>query len=257
MANPFATKAMAAGYARRRPPVHRRVVEMAASGRGWRLPFWRAVDVGCGAGVSTKALAGMAEEVIGVEPAAGMLRGSGAVAPEAWFVAGAAEMLPLADGSCALMTAAGSLNYVDLAAFFPEARRVLTPEGTLLVYDFSPGRRFREVGGLQEWFEEFQRRYPPPVAEARALDPEILGGLAAGFELEAAERFELGVTLSRDFYVGYMMTETNVAAAMRAGAAEAEIEGWCRETLEPVWGETEREVVFAGYWACLKLAGGC
>jgi hypothetical protein len=89
------------------------------------------------------------------------------------------------------------------------------------------------------------------------LDPEILGGLAAGFELEAAERFELGVTLSRDFYVGYMMTETNVAAAMRAGAAEAEIEGWCRETLDPVWGEREREVVFAGYWACLKPAGGC
>jgi ubiquinone/menaquinone biosynthesis C-methylase UbiE len=139
--------------------VHRKVVELAARARGWQLPFRRAVDVGCGAGVSTKALTGMAAAVIGVEPAAGMLRGSGAVAPGAWFVAGAAERLPLAGGSCELMTAAGSLNYVDLEAFFPEALRVLTPEGTLLVYDFSPGRRFREGGGLQAWFEEFQRRY--------------------------------------------------------------------------------------------------
>ena len=257
MANPFATAAMAAGYARRRPPVHRRVVEMAARERGWRLPFRRAVDVGCGAGVSTKALEGMAEVVVGVEPAARMLRGSGAVAPGSWFVAGAAEELPLANGSCDLMTAAGSLNYVDLEAFFPEARRVLGPEGVLLVYDFSPGRRFREGSGLEDWFGEFQRRYPPPVAEARVLDPEVLGGLAAGFEVAGSERFEVGVALSREFYEGYMMTETNVAAALRAGVAEEEIEGWCRRSVAAIWPEGEREVMFAGYWACLRPAGGC
>jgi SAM-dependent methyltransferase len=257
MQNPFATEAMAAGYARRRPPVHRRVVEMAARERGWRLPFRRAVDVGCGAGISTKALEGMAEVVVGVEAAAGMLRGSGTVAPGAWFVAGAAEKLPLADGSFELMTAAGSLNYVDLDAFFPEARRVLGPEGALLVYDFSPGRRFRDGSGLEEWFGEFQWRYPPPAAEARVLDPEILGELAAGFEVEGAARFVLPVALSREFYEGYMMTETNVAAALRAGVAEEEIRGWCRRSLAPVWPDGEREVVFTGYWVCLKPAAGC
>src|SRR5215471_6194461 len=140
MANPFNTEEMAAGYAISRPPVHPRVIELATLQLGRTEPFQLALDIGCGAGLSTKALHGFANHCIGLEPVASMLPRAAKTAPFADWVVGAAEALPLRDGSVDWITAAGSLNYVNLARFFPEAARVLSRDGILLVYDFSPGR---------------------------------------------------------------------------------------------------------------------
>jgi hypothetical protein len=53
-------------------------------------------------------------------------------------------------------------------------------------------------------------------------------------------------------YAAYMMTETNVAKAIRDGIPHREILEWLRETLAPVFEEPEREVVFRGYYACME-----
>ena len=254
MENPFGTDGMAAGYAASRPAVHPRVIEQVYEHLRRREPFRRALDVGCGAGLSTKALAGFAHTRIGLEPAAAMLQWAPAVAPSADFVVGAAEAIPLCRHAVDLITAAGSLNYADLDRFFPEAARVLMPAGVLVVYDFSPGRTFRNAPGLDDWFARFCRRYPPPAHEARQLSPEILAQLASGFRPHVHRDFEIALTLTRDFYIDYMMTETNVAAAVRRGASPSEIRSWCAETLAPVWPGSEREVLFRGYYACLTAA---
>src|SRR5438270_12439655 len=115
----FGTENMALGYATSRPPVHPRVIELARQSLGWSQLAARALDVGCGAGLSTKALAALAQECIGIEPAEAMLKWSAIVAPEADFVAGTAEAIPICDRSLDLLTAAGSLNYVNLDLFFP------------------------------------------------------------------------------------------------------------------------------------------
>ena len=73
MANPFGTDDMAAGYATSRPAVHLRVMEQVCGQLGRRVPFQRALDVGCGAGMSTRALAGFARDCIGLEPADSIL----------------------------------------------------------------------------------------------------------------------------------------------------------------------------------------
>ncbi len=173
------------------------------------------------------------------------------VAPDAFFVAGKAEALPLRSGSVDLMTAAGALNYADLDLFFPEALRVLSPDGMLLVYDFSEGRRFRNESSLDAWYSEFQRRYPPPLHEGQAISPETLRSCHPGFRLTAHEYFEIGLTLKPDFYIDYVMTETNVANAIRHGVAESEIRNWCAATLQRVFKGEAHEVLFAGYIAYL------
>ena len=249
--NPFATDEMAAGYAAFRPPVHPRVMERVRASLARPLPCARALDVGCGAGVSTKALAGFARTSIGLEPAERMLKWARSAAKFATFVAGRAEAIPMLARSIDLMTAAGSLNYVDLDHFFPEAARVLAPEGVLVVYDFSAGSSFRGSTALDEWFEEFSRRYPAPPGEGRSLSPEILAELDSGFRLQSREHFEIGLTLTPGFYLDYILTETNVAAAIRSGMARREIRSWCAETLEPVWRRAEHEVIFRGYFACM------
>ena len=63
-----------------------------------------------------------------------------------------------------------------------------------------------------------------------------------------ADSFEIGIPLSRDFYLNYMLTETNVAAALRRGVSRAEIKDWCAETLAQLWPDTMRTVLFGGYF---------
>jgi SAM-dependent methyltransferase len=242
MTSSFEQAGMAAGYARFRPPVHRKILERAlAPGR----VFHAALDVGCGAGVSTQALAGFADLVIGMEPIAGMLL------KQPGFFAGAAEALPFAPNSIDLLTAAGSLNYADLNLFFPEAARVLPTGGLLVVYDFEPGRSFRDSLSLDDWFRVFIERYPWPPREARDLNPRILRDLATGFRLENQESFEIAIRLAREFYLEYMLTETNVAFALRRGTPREEIRSWCARTLDAFWKAGSREILFRGYYACL------
>ena len=209
--NPFGTDDMAAGYATSRPPVHPRVLEQAYRQLGRSQPFERALDVGCGAGVSTKALAGFAKSCIGLEPAEAMLKWGSTIAPSADFVVGTAEAIPLCDRSVDLITAAGSLNYANLDLFFPEAARVLAPQGVLLVYDFSPGKSLKSSTKLDEWFSSFHGRYPPPAYEARELSAKILAEMNSGFRVHCQEQFEIGVRLTPEFHPNYVMTETNVA----------------------------------------------
>src|SRR4051794_11312480 len=123
MPNLFASPAMAAGYASSRPPVHAKVVELIRAACGSRS-FDRALDVGCGAGLSALALAEVARIRVGLEPAVSMLAHAGAVAPGAAFVGGSADSLPFAAGSFDLIAAAGSLNYTRVDRFFAEASRV-------------------------------------------------------------------------------------------------------------------------------------
>ena len=250
MVNPFGTDEMAAGYATSRPPVHEHVIRRACRKLERTAPFSRALDVGCGAGVSTRAIDGFAAHAIGLEPAAAMLPRAAHVAPSSEFIAGAAEALPFRDHAFDVITAAGSLNYVDLDRFFPEAARVLGPHGVLVIYDFSPGRIFREAPGLDEWFTCFHRRYPPPLNEGIDLNPAMLAARCRHLRLKCSEPFEIGLRLSPGFYLDYVLTETNVADAVRRGIPPSEIRRWCASTLAPVWQGSEHEVIFRGYFAC-------
>jgi ubiquinone/menaquinone biosynthesis C-methylase UbiE len=195
--------------------------------------------------LSTRALLALADHCIGLDAAEPMLHAAAALVPGAAFLAAHAEAIPLVGGSVGLITAAGSLNYTDVPRFFEEASRVLTPEGLVLAYDFSPGQ-FSET-----WFRNFIARYPWPPNDALELSPERLAAMSPGFRLRGGQTFEITLSLTRDFYQEYMMTETNVAFARRNGVPEAEIRSWCSATLAAEWGEHPRDVLFRGYYACL------
>jgi SAM-dependent methyltransferase len=249
MGNPFGTKEMAEGYATKRPAVHGRFLQAV-----WPYvpkPALRAVDVGCGAGLSTRPLRGFVRHCIGLEPAQAMLPWARQVAPNCDFVAGAAEALPFPAACVDLITAAGSLNYVDLDRFFAETKRVLTQEGVLAIYDFSTARQFRGHAGLPEWFAHFEQRYPWPPSEGRVLDREVLTRWGSGLRVVHQE-LHVGEILTRKAYVEYLLTETNVAYAVRRGTTLEEVRAWCHETLKPIWRTRERELVFTGYVVCMK-----
>jgi SAM-dependent methyltransferase len=236
----FESAEIAAGYAAARPAVHPRVCRRVAQALGW-TPRGTAIDIGCGAGLSTRALECLASVRIGFDPSPAMA----ALASGGAFLVARAEQMPFAAGSADLLCAAGALNYVDLDRFWPEAARVLAPEGALLVYDFSPGK----VGA---WFEKFIERYPWPPGDALALDPETLAARARGFRVQAAQRFTENFVMSQAAYIEYMMTETNVAYAVRRGIPAAEIRKWCQKSLAEIWGAGARSVSINGYFVVLQ-----
>jgi SAM-dependent methyltransferase len=241
---------LAAGYAYGRPPVHRSIIQKIETYLGITARIGRALDVGCGAGLSTAALEPLAETVVGLEPVAAMLAHRRVVAPHALFLVGQGESLPFPGRTFDLVTAAGSINYTDRSLFLPEAARVLAPGGVLAIYDFSAGRRLRDCDVLDEWYDTFERRYPSPAGYH--LDPRELAYAASGLRLEAYEEMEVAVGMTFSSYLQYAMTETNVELAILRGTPEVEIGGWCRRTLEAIFGDTPREVLFDAYVACVR-----
>jgi SAM-dependent methyltransferase len=246
----FDVPRVAAGYARARPPFHRLVADRLRDVFEIRGKLERALDVGCGTGLSTAALEPLARYTFGIDPSTAMLQWASALAPRADFAAGAGENLPFRAGSFELVTAGGALDWIAPEPFLAEVSRVLTPSGALAVYDIGDGCRFRDSGALGNWYGTFLERYPKPARRAVTLDtlrPERfdLGPLAR-------QEFEAAFPWSLELYLDYLMTQSNVTEALNHGGTEAGIRAWCAEGLGPLFAGTRREILFAGYILCFR-----
>ncbi len=119
--------ALAAEYARHRR-VHPEVLRRLAAGV---TRATRALEVGCGTGnyiAALRAATGCAGR--GVDPSERMLARARQNASGAWFAAGRAERLGVADGAFDLLFSVDVIHHVtDRAAAFAEARRALAPGG--------------------------------------------------------------------------------------------------------------------------------
>ena len=243
---------IAAAYAFARPPVHPRVVERIRGLSGLDRAVGRALDLGCGAGRSTGALAPLAREVVGLDPAAPMLEHRRAVAPEARFIVARMEQLPFLDATFQLVTAAGSINYADQTMTLQEVARVLSPDGVFVIYDFSDGRRLIDGSRLSEWFAALERRYPS--VPGYHLDVTRLPYADAGLRLDTYEPFDVGIPMTLDTYLRYVMSETRVELAMSRGDKETDIREWSRFTLEEIFDDAPRDVMFEAYAAIIRKA---
>ena len=244
---------MASGYAASRPPVHRRVMERAQRRLGGRR-FRRALDVGCGARDLDGRARRLADRRIGIEPVEEMLRWAPGVAAEALFAAGTAEAIPVRDGSIDLISAAGALNYAALPEFFSEAERVLAPDGVVLVYDFSPGRAFPRFAGA--------RRVVLRIRAAVSVAGERGAGAGSGLPRGVRQRDSKSRS-TRSSKSGYRSTlrvlhrlhddgDQRRGGDPPTGTTEDEIRAWCSDTLRGVFRAPEREVLFRGYFACMR-----
>lgn len=176
-----------------------------------------------------------------------MLEHRHAVAPGAEFVVAKAERLPFFDATFELITAAGSLNYADANLALAEIARVLVANGTLVIYDFSAGRRFAAGRALEEWYAEFERRYPD--APGYDMDVTRLPFGGAGLVFEALQPFEIAIPMTFDTYLRYVESETRIEYARAAGQDDTKIREWCGRTLQDVFGGDSHDVLFDAYAA--------
>jgi SAM-dependent methyltransferase len=130
MAERYDTTA-AAHYAAYRPPLHQLILRRALA----EDAFVVGLDIGCGTGHSSIALAAYCQRVYGVDPSSAMLR-QATTDPRVTYLEGAAERIPLPDRSVDVLTFAGSLFYADTEVAAAEVRRVCRGGGVIVTYDF-------------------------------------------------------------------------------------------------------------------------
>jgi SAM-dependent methyltransferase len=119
--------AAAVAYAEHRP-------DYALAAVRWALepaPGPRVLDLGAGTGKLTAALVTLGVEVTAVEPDLAMLAELRRELPGVRALPGAAEAIPLPDGSVDAVLAGHALHWFDMAVAGPEIARVLVRGGTL------------------------------------------------------------------------------------------------------------------------------
>jgi len=117
--NLFNTPEAAKGYATDRPFFHPVVISHIKSYLNINKKLNIALDVGCGAGLSTIALLEVAKKVIGVDSSETMIS-SAIQREEIEYFRYPAENLPFKE-KFNLITLAGSINWIDRFRFFHEA----------------------------------------------------------------------------------------------------------------------------------------
>ena len=115
----------------------------------------RALDIGCGTGKFTAAMAQAGAHTVGVEVAEAALERARARHPGLDFrLVPIDGPLPLEDGSFDLVWASEVIEHVaDTARWLSEVRRVLAPGGRLLVTTPSHGRLRVALGGVERFSE--------------------------------------------------------------------------------------------------------
>ena len=123
---------VAAHYAAYRPPLHLPILKRALTGTE---RFAYGLDVGCGTGRSSVALAHFCERVAAVDPSQAMIDGATFHSSISYSL-GSAECLPPLDDAVDVVTFAGSLFYADLNRTVEELCRICRPTTLVVPYDF-------------------------------------------------------------------------------------------------------------------------
>jgi len=228
--NYFAHKSAAERYGKGRPYFHPRIIKRLKERLSLGEPFERALDVGCGSGLSTIALKEIAARVVGVDSSAEMI----ALAPKnsgIEFEVADAEHLPFAEGEFDLLTVSQAIHWFDRARFLREARRVTCAGAWLIIFDnYFAGS---ENGAFNAWHEKsYLERYPSPPREWAWFSAENTA--TPGFQLIDHEVLSHAISFSLETLIDYFATQSNIIAPVEGGQETIdETCAWLRSDLRP------------------------
>ncbi len=96
------------------------------------------VDLGSGTGLSTRAWAGCADEVVGVEPSAAMraVAGDATTAANVRYLDASSYATGLREASADVVTCSQSLQWMEPEPTFAEVGRILRPRGVFCAYEY-------------------------------------------------------------------------------------------------------------------------
>jgi SAM-dependent methyltransferase len=253
-ASEFDVDGMGAAYVRGRPYHHRdaldRICDLVGEGH-----VARAVDVACGTGMSTIALAERADLVLGLDVAVSMLAAA-PHHPRADFALAAAEALPLRDRCVDALTISSGLHWLDRDRFFDEVRRVVRPGGWAAAYEHALAGDPAHGPAFGAWLrDEYWPRYPVPhrgpMLRVEVPEPEglVLLGHSSWTDL---------FPLTHEAIVDHLATYSGAVVAVSSGReTDAELRAWLADGTRVWFGDRGQvAVAFRGTAAAWRVGDG-
>ncbi len=229
--NYFAHESAAERYAQGRPYYHPLVIERVV--KFTRIPrFARALDVACGVGQSTQALAAVADHVDAIDNSPPMLAHAPKL-PNVTYQQASAESLPFAESTFDLISVSSAFHWFDQDQFLREAARVLKPRGWLFIYKNVFLGDLRENADFKPWLSDvYLAKYKTPPKARKKLTCEY----AAEFSLNLAGRENVpnNVPLTCEQLTAYFLSQSNVIAAVEHGTESIEaVAAWIDQGVQP------------------------
>jgi SAM-dependent methyltransferase len=243
--NYFAHPTAADRYARGRPYFHPQIIERIKAFLKLDAPLPLALDAACGTGNSALALTDIASSVIAVDISPAMLARAPAH-PRIRYVEAPAEQLPVEDNSVDLITVSLAFHWLDRARFLAEARRVLRPTGTLVIYNRGFRARMKENPAFLDWFNAlYLARYPTPPRDDRPFAGE--DAQSHQFNFAARDRYSEEVPYTPEELVRDLITHSNVIACVEEGRESvADVSAWLLEAVRPLFPGPNATFLFGG-----------
>ena len=243
----FDHKRIAEGYAKR-PWLHKSVMEQIKADCEVEQNFKNGLDVGCGAGLSTKALKIICERVTGTDISEAMIK----VCKELYidseysFYVAAAEETQIPLEPYDIVTAAGMINWVDKDRFLQNMREVIAPSGLMVIYDFWITDKMVDNDAYTEWYQnQYLIHFPKPPRKENVWTQTDLGEC---FILKDQVTYQMQYEFDLEAFIDFMMIQSNVNAQIEEGSkTENEVRNWMKQTLQPIFGRDSKRLFFEGY----------
>jgi SAM-dependent methyltransferase len=248
--NLFAHHPAARRYALARPYFHPLIARMIATFTS-TTRFSLALDVACGTGQSSRALVAIADRVHAIDVSPAMVAEAESHAPVFYGVA-SAESLPFPDDSFNLITVGLAFHWFDQVKFLREAHRVLKTDAWLVIYNSGFFGEMAENAAFSKWAQKkYPKRFPTPPRHNRNVDEETIGTL--GFTLQRTEKFTHDEKMRAEQLTGYLLTQTNVIAAVESGTVPLETAAkWIHNGIKPFFNNKVRTMKFGGSISFLR-----
>lgn len=236
--NFFSPRTAAERYARGRPFFHPLVINRIREFLALDKPLSAALDVGCGTGLSSTALKEIAERVTAMDLAPEMISFARRE-PQIDYVVASGEILPFANDEFDVITISQAFHWLKRSLFFAEAGHVLKDTGWLVVYDNYLSDEMTDNPASQWWFRDvYLKRYPTPPRNWPAFNPE--DAEKDGFFVANSEVIKNTISFSLEDFVSFMLTLTNVIAAVEGGLEDvADSASWFTKELRPFFPDGE------------------
>lgn len=244
----FDFKRVAEGY-KRRPFLHKQVMEEFRKDMT-RQTFSNGLDVGCGAGLSSKALKLICSHVTGADSSAEMIGAAKEVCgeePGYDFLVCKAEEIPAGREKYDIVTAAGVIQWVERERFLRNLWNIMDLNGYLLIYDFCISDRMKDNEAYSVWWHEvYLKEFPKPYRNEHVwTEAEVE---PYGFSMLRQAEYDMVHEFSLDDFIEFMMIQSNVNVKVEKEKRDVGVvREWFRQSLEPVFLHEKETAVFTGY----------
>lgn len=250
----FDHKRVAQGY-KNRPFLHRQVVEDFQQDMKGHI-FENGLDVGCGAGLSTKALKLICRSVTGTDCSEEMIavaKELSELEPDYKFLTCNAEEIGVIDNKFDIVTAAGVIQWVDRSVFLQELKKILKKDSSLLIYDFWITDKMKDNTSYTAWWnEKYSNEFPrPPRNESVWKDDDLQKD---GFYIVTQSQLDMEYEFDLQSFITFMMIQSNVNAKIDSGEKSLEeVRAWFEDSLTKIFVKEKEKLAFAGYRWHIKV----